>query len=182
MTGDEAMVRLQKQVGRLQVITAAMGLGLAAVLVSGAARDPVQDEIKARRIALVDSRGVERVVMGEDTGRRHGRSAAVWIYDETGAERGGMGTFQNGQASIALDAPAGVGASMPDRLGLAVSSTGAASIQLNNNDTGVPVRLVTDAAGGGGVELIEFDRAAKVARIRRLSYGDDTRREVSIGD
>lgn len=182
MTTDEAIVRLQKQVARLQTITVAMGLGLTVVLVSGAARDPVQDEIKARRIALVDSRGVERVVLGEDAGRQHGRSAAIWIYDETGAERGGMGTFENGQASMALDAPVGVGATMRDRLGLVVSSDGAASIRLNNNDTGVPVRLVTDPAGGGGLELIEFDHAEKKARIRRLTYGDDVRREVSLGD
>ena len=60
MTEDGKIARLQKQVGRLQLATVAMGLGLAAVLVTGAARDPVQDEIKARRIALVDSRGVER--------------------------------------------------------------------------------------------------------------------------
>ncbi|HWQ85805.1 hypothetical protein [Brevundimonas sp.] len=181
MNTDETIARLQKQLNRLQTITVAMGAGLAVVLVAGAARDPIQDEIKARRIALVDSRGVERVVLGEDSGRRHGRSAAVWIYDETGAERGGLGTFENGQASLALDAPAGVGATMPDRLGLVVSSTGAASVQLNNNDTGVPVRLVTDPGGGGGVELIEFDHAEKKARIRRLTYGDDTRREVSMG-
>lgn len=181
MNTGETIDRLQKQLNRLQTITVAMGAGLAVVLVAGAARDPIQDEIKARRIALVDSRGVERVVLGEDTGRRHGRSAAVWIYDATGAERGGLGTFENGQASLALDAPAGVGAAMPDRLGLIVSSTGAASVQLNNNDTGVPVRLVTDPGGGGGVELIEFDHAEKKARIRRLTYGDDTRREVSMG-
>ena len=137
--------------------------------------------MRARRIAVVDSRGVERVVIGEDAGRRHGRSAAVWIYDETGAERGGMGTFENGQASIALDAPVGVGATMRERLGLVVASDGAASIQLNNNDTGVPVRLVTDAAGGGGVELIEFDHDERKARIRRLSYGGDSQREVSLG-
>lgn len=182
MTENAKIVDLQKQVGRLQVVTIVMGLGLAAVLVSGAARDPVQDEIKARRIALVDSRGVERVVLGEDAGRQHGRSAAVWIYDETGAERGGMGTFENGQASIALDAPVGVGAAMRDRLGLVVSSSGGAAIQLNNNDTGVPVRLVADPAGGGGVELIEFDHAEKKARVRRLTYGDDIRREVSLGN
>jgi hypothetical protein len=181
MTNDETIARLQKQVGRLQAITAAMGVGFAVVLVGGAAQNPVQDEIKAHRIALVDSRGVERVVMGEDTGRQHGRGAALWIYDETGAERGGIGTFENGQASMALDAPVGVGAAMRDRLGLVVSSSGAASIQLNNNDTGVPVRLVADAAGGGGVELIEFDHAERKARIRRLSYGDDSRREVSLG-
>ena len=181
MTDNDRIAGLQKQVGRLQAITLALGAGLALVLVTGAARDPVQDEIKARRIALVDSRGVERVVLGEDTGRQHGRSAAIWIYDETGAERGGMGTFENGQASIALDAPVGVGAAMRDRLGLIVSSSGGASIQLNNNDTGVPVRLVADSAGGGGVELIEFDHDEKKARIRRLTYGEDVRREVPLG-
>lgn len=182
MSSDsDKIARLQKQLTRLQAITVAMGAGLAVVLVGGAARDPVQDEIKARRIALVDARGVERVVLGEDAGRQHGRSAAIWIYDETGAERGGMGTFENGQASIALDAPVGVGSPMRDRLGLVVSNTGGASIQLNNNDTGVPVRLVADPGGGGGVELIEFDHAGKKARIRRLTYGDDVRREISIG-
>lgn len=182
-TDNEEISSLRKQLGRLQVITFAMAAGLVAVVVGGAASgNIVQDEIKARRIALVDSRGVERVVLGEDAGRRHGRSAAVWIYDETGAERGGLGTFENGQASLALDAPAGVGATMPDRLGLVVSSTGAASVQLNNNDTGVPVRLVTDAAGGGGVELIEFDHVAKTARIKRLAYAGETRREVALGD
>lgn len=181
-TDNEEISSLRKQVGRLQVITLAMAAGMVAVVVGGAASgNAVQDEIKARRIALVDSRGVERVVLGEDAGRQHGRSAAVWIYDETGAERGGLGTFENGQASLALDAPVGVGAQMRDRLGLIVSNTGAASVQLNNNDSGVPVRLVADAAGGGGVELIEFDHAEKTARIRRLTYGDDVRREVSIG-
>jgi len=180
MTDNDRIARLQKQLTRLQMVTVAMGAGLAVVLVTGAARDPVQDEIKARRIALVDARGVERVVLGEDEGRQHGRSAAVWIYDETGAERGGFGTFENGQASMALDAPVGVGAAMRDRLGLIVSSTGGASIQLNNNDTGVPVRLVTDPAGGGGVELIEFDHAERKARIKRLSYAGETIREVSL--
>lgn len=181
-TDNEEISSLRKQLGRLQVITFAMAAGMVAVAVGGAAGgNTVQDEIRARRIALVDSRGVERVVLGEDTGRQHGRSAAIWIYDETGAERGGMGTFENGRASMALDAPVGVGAPMRDRLGLVVTNTGAASIQLNNNDTGVPVRLVTDADGGGGVELIEFDHAEKKARIRRLTYRDDVRREVSIG-
>ena len=180
MTDNDRIARLQKQLTRLQMVTVAMGAGLAVVLVTGAARDPVQDEIKARRIALVDARGVERVVLGEDAGRQHGRSAAVWIYDETGAERGGFGTFENGQASMALDAPVGVGAAMRDRLGLIVSSNGGASIQLNNNDTGVPVRLVTDPAGGGGVELIEFDHAERKARIKRLSYAGETTREVSL--
>jgi len=178
---NDTIDRLQKQVGRLQITTLALAAGLAVVLVGGAARDPVQDEVKARRIALVDGRGVERVVIGTDAGRQHGQSAALWIYDETGVERGGLGTFENGQASLALDAPAGVGAPMRDRLGLVVSRTGAASIRLNNNDTGVPVRLVTDAEGGGGLELIAFDHAERKARIRRLTYEGETTREIPMG-
>lgn len=179
---SDKIARLQKQLTRLQAITVAMGVGLAVVLVSGAVRDPVQDEIKARRIALVDSRGVERVVLGEDSGRQHGRSAGVLIFDETGAERGGFGTFENGQASLALDAPEGVGAPMRDRLGLIVSRSGGAVVQLNNNDSGVPVRLVADPGGGGGVELIEFDHVEKKARIKRLTYAGETRQEFPIGN
>ena len=119
--------------------------------------------------------------MGEDAGRQHGRSAALWIFDETGAERGGMGTFENGQASLAFDAPVGVGDQrVRDRLGMVVDANGEASIRLNNNDTGVPVRLVTDETGGG-LELIEFNHDTKTAHIKRLTYAGESVREVSFG-
>lgn len=181
-SNNPEIATLQGKLARLQLVTLAMGAGMAAVLISGAGSDPVQDEIKARRIALVDSRGVERIVMGEDAGRQHGRSAAMWIFDESGAERGGMGTFENGRASMAFDAPVGVGDQrMRDRVGMAVDAKGAASIQLNNNDTGVPIRLVTDEAGGGGLELIQFDHQTKTAHIKRLSYAGETIREVPFG-
>lgn len=182
MTDADRIASLQTKLSRLQLVTGVLGLGLAAVLLAGAARNPVQDEVKARRIVLVDSRGVERVVLGEDTGRQQGRSAGIILFDDTGAERGGISTFDNGQVSMALDAPVGVGASMRDRLGLVVDKNGGAAIMLNNNDTGVPVRLVANAEGGGGLELIEFDHAAKTARIRRLTYGEDQRQELPFGD
>ena len=63
-----------------------------------------------------------------------------------------------------------------------VAGEAAKGIAAVQNDTGVPVRLVADPDGGGGVELIEFDHAEKKARIRRLTYGDDVRREVPFGD
>ena len=182
MTDADRIASLQTKLSRLQIVSGVLALGLAAVLLSGAARDPIQDEVKGRRIVLVDSRGVERVVLGEDTGRQQGRSAGIILFDDTGAERGGIATFDNGQVSMALDAPVGVGSSMRDRLGLVVDKNGGAAILLNNNDTGVPVRLVTDPEGGGGLELIEFDHDAKMARIRRLTYGDDVRRELPFGD
>lgn len=181
MTDSEKIAGLEQRLGRLQFATLALGAGLAVVVLGAAARDPIQDQITARRIAVVDDRGIERVVIGQDSeARTHGRSAALWIYDDTGAERGGFGTFENGQASFALDAPVGVGAATRDRLGLVVSKDGAASIQLNNNDTGVPVRMVTDSEGGGGLELIAFDHAERKAHIRRLTYAGDTVREVSL--
>ena len=183
MTDSEKIAALQKRLGRLQFATLALGAGLAVVVLGAAAQgDPVQDEVRARRIAVVDDRGVERVVIGQDAEARvHGRSGAVWIYDGTGAERGGFGTFDNGQASFALDAPVGVGAATRDRLGLVVSKDGSASVQLNNNDTGVPVRLVTDSEGGGGLELIAFDHAERKAHIRRLTFAGETVREIPLG-
>lgn len=182
MTDADRIARLQVKLTQLQLVTGGLLFGLAVLLLTGAARNPVQDEVRAHRIVLVDSQGVERVVMGEDTGRMHGRSAGIILFDDTGTERGGISTFENGQVTMALDAPLGVGSAMRDRLGLVVDKQGGAAIMLNNNDTGVPVRLVADPEGGGGLELIQFDHETKTARIRRLSYGEDVRHELSFGD
>jgi hypothetical protein len=182
MTDADRIERLQVKLSRLQMVTGIMGLGLIALLVAGVARDPIQDEIKAHRIALVDSKGVERVVLAENTGRMHGQSAGIYVLDDTGAERGGMSTFEDGRVTMALDAPVGVGSPMRDRLGLAVYKDGGAALMLNNNDTGVPVRLVANAEGGGGLELINFDHETKTAHIRRLTHSEDVRQELPFGD
>lgn len=182
MTDADRIERLQLKLTQLQLVMGVLLFGIATLLLMGATRNPVQDEVRAYRIVLVDSQGVERVVLGEDTGRMHGRSAGINLFDETGAERGGITTFENGQVSLALDAPVGGGSSMRDRLGLVVDKQGGAAIMLNNNDTGVPVRMVADAQGGGGLELIQFDHDTKTARIRRLTYGDDVHQELPFGD
>jgi len=177
----QEVLRLKKHVGRLQFATLALAVTATAVLVGGAAGDgAVSDEIRARRIAIIDDKGVERVVLGQDSeARQHGRSAALWIYDETGAERGGFGTFANGQASLAIDAPEGVGSSPRDRLGLRVTETGEASIMVQNNDTGVPVRMIADGDEGGGLEFLECRRAEQVIRIKRLTIAGETTRDIS---
>ena len=93
-----------------------------------------------------------------------------------------MVTFDDGSAVIALDAPVGVGASMRDRLGLRVDADGSASISLVNNQTGIPVRLVSDAeGGGGGVEFFEYDLPNRKATVKRIDFSGASTREMSLG-
>ena len=100
--------------------------------------------------------------------------------DELGNERGGFGTFDDLSVVLALDAPLGVGAAMRDRIALVVTADGSATVRLNDNKTAVPVRLATDAEGGGGLEFIGYDLDARKATIRRLSFDGETEREVSL--
>ena len=69
---------------------------------------------------------------------------------------------------------------MPDRLGLTVSRDGTASIMLLNNQTMIPVRLVTDREGKGGVEFLEYDLEARTATIHRINGEGQTSREISL--
>ena len=102
------------------------------------------------------------------------------MFDETGNERGGFGTMEDGSVVLALDAPVGVGSSMRDRVGLKVYKNGSAYISLINNKTGIPVRMVSDADGGGGVEFLDYDLKARKAFIKRLSYNGESKTERSL--
>ena len=113
-------------------------------------------------------------------GQRRSRACGITIHDRTGAERGGMNTFDDLSAVIALDAPVGVGAPMRDRAGIMVDPDGSASVMLIDNQTKVPVRLQTDAAGGGGLEFIGYDAEKKLARIKRLSMAGESQREEAL--
>ena len=73
-------------------------------------------EIVASKITIVDEKGRRRLLLGGEYAKgRISKSAGLYIFDETGTERGGMGTMEDGSAVIALDAPAGVGSPMRDR-------------------------------------------------------------------
>ena len=142
----------------------------------------VFDSIRARQISIVDENGTVRLLLGEDARAtdRRGRMSALLVFDELGNERGGFGTFDDLSVVLALDAPLGVGAAMRDRIGLVVTADGSARLNLNDNTTAVPVRLTTDAEGGGGLEFIGYDLDARKATIRRLSFDGETEREVSL--
>ena len=155
-----------------------------ALLCSGFTRQEpeVFDSIRARQISIVDDKGTVRLLLGEDTKniQRRGRCSGVVVFDELGNERGGFGTFDDLSVVLALDAPLGVGAPMRDRIGLVVDADGSADVRLIDNKTTVPVRLSTDAEGGGGLEVIGYDLEARKATIRRLSFDGETEREISL--
>jgi hypothetical protein len=42
--------------------------------------------------------------------------------------------------------------------------------------------MAADASGGGGLELIGYDFERKIATVKRLSFGGETRQELPLGD
>lgn len=71
---------------------------------------------------------------------------------------------------------------MRDRIGLRVEKTGAASIALINNQTGIPVRLLAEAEGPGGIEFIDYDLDARKAFIKRIDYKGESKTEQNLGN
>src|SRR5690606_3403751 len=117
--------RLRRTQGALVALTlAAAGAIMAAQADKPAATPPadVVDEVRTRKLVVVDDAGVARITIGQDAPgtQRRSRAAGITIRDQHGHERGGMGTMDDGSAVLALDAPAGVGSEMPDRAGIAV--------------------------------------------------------------
>ena len=140
--------------------------------------------MRTRRLVVVDDAGRTRVQVGqdpEDAGRR-ARSAGLQIFDNTGHERGGFSTFDDGSVVFAMDAPHGVGDPMPDRLGLMVYPDGATLINLLDNETRAVARLYTEADGSGGVQVFKWDMSAKLIDSRTLTYDGDRRDTQPIGE
>jgi hypothetical protein len=180
-----SLARLQRRVRRTETALVATLLiaGGAVAMGIGRPQDAVSDEIRTRRLVVVDEAGTRRVVIEEEPADadRRARAAGIVLFDRHGNERGGIVTFDDDTAVIALDAPAGVGAPMRDRLALRVNTDGTASLMLLDNRTAVPVRLVTDADGGGGLEFLRYDLEKRTATVRRLDGAGETSREISLG-
>jgi len=142
------------------------------------------ETLRARRLEIVDERGVVRVAIGQDPKdtQRRSRACGLTVHDSTGAERGGFATMDDLSVVLGMDAPHGVGAPMRDRIGLQVDADGSASVGLIDNKTQIPVRLQSDAAGGGGLEFIGYDLERKVATIKRLAFAGESRREIPLGE
>lgn len=189
------VVRLERALRRQRLAGAALLalLLVAAIAPQSAPPAPAQRapgasaapaELTVRRLVVVDDQGRTRLVLGQDPAdtQRRSRSCGLTIYDGSGAERGGLSTMDDGSVVLGLDAPVGVGSPMRDRIGLAVSPNGAARIDLINNQTLLPVRLVSDADGTGGVEFFKYDLDKRECTIRRLSHEGESTRTESLGD
>lgn len=185
MSERELTARINKLEGRLRTITI-IAIAATAWIVFGqginanaGSDEPV--EITASKITIVDQEGNRRILLGSDYEKgRISEAAGIFIFDDTGTERGGFITMKDGSAVIALDAPAGVGNPMRDRLGLKVYKNGAAMISILNNKTLMPVRLISDEDGGGGVEFLDYDLEARKVSIKRLDFKGETTTEQSL--
>ncbi len=177
--------RLTRSVRRMKMAFLAMLLFAGVVFAVGFGPDQegVVDEVRARRLVIVDDAETRRVVIEQEAehAQRRDRAAGIVLFDRHGTERGGMVTFDDGSAVIALDAPAGVGAPMRDRLALQVGPDGSASIAVLDNRTAIPVRLVSDRDGGGGLELLEYDLEQRTCTVRRLDGAGESTRELDLG-
>lgn len=187
MSEHELMMRIKTLESRLRAITI-ITIAIAAWVVLGrgthaGANDDNEEpvEIVASKITIVDENGIRRLLLGSDNLKgRISKASGLLIFDETGAERGGTGTMTDGSATIALDAPVGVGSPMRDRLGLKVYKNGAAMISIINNQTGITVRLISDEDGKGGIEFIDYDLGARKAIIKRIDFNGETKTEQSL--
>ena len=171
---QDRFARLEKSLSRTRLAASGLGIALTLVVATGFVQrgSTVSEEVRTRRVVVIDDKDVVRVAIGQDPpdAKRRFRSAGIWIYDTTGAERGGMGTFDDGQASMALDAPVGVGSTMRDRIGMVVAKNGATQFMLIDNLTRGIVRLTSDGNGNGGLDLLKWDMEAKKVHIRSLNY------------
>ena len=158
----------------LGVAGAVLGLGLTLGM-ARTSQDEVSEVVRTRNLAIEDENGVLRVLVGDLGERMHGNSAGIAIFDETGAERFGVGTFPDGRINMGFDAPTGVGHAMRDRLGLGVGADGGAYLMMIDNGTRVPVRIVTepDGVGVGWLEFLDWeeDEAGQSAYVGTRRIG-----------
>ena len=181
--GLDRIARLERTVRRMQAALAVVvGAGAACVLAGFAAARGPEEEIRTKRVVVVDDAGVQRILIGQDAKdtRRRSRSAGLWIFDSTGAERAGMGTMDDGSVGFGMDAPTGVGAAMRDRLGMTVGADGSAELILIDNRTGGVVKLESAGDGRGGLRLLKSEPEAKRIRSKLLSYDGEVSEDFPI--
>jgi len=183
---QDRMALVERSLRRTQLAAAGVGLVIVASVGVQFVRRPAEvlDEVRTRRLVVVDDEGRVRVQIAQDprdTDRR-ARSAGLQIFDNTGYERGGFSTFDDGSVVFAMDAPHGVGDPMPDRIGLMVYPDGGTHINLLDNQTRAIARLYTEADGGGGVQVLKWDMPAKLIHLRTLTYDGDQRDTRPIGE
>lgn len=135
----------------------------------------VQREIRVHRIYAVDDAGTVRVRIGQDPpgGHRASPASGVIVYDETGLERGGMGTMANGRVAMGLDASSTPKGTARDRVGLMVDGKGNTMFMLLDAQ-GAPVVMAKGADKGGTLQVLEATPDGKQLQVRTLGVRGDT--------
>lgn len=182
----DRITSLERAGRRHRVLATGAGLVMLGALCLSAKRG-VEDlqvgTLTAEHIVVIDGEGRPRLVLGEDPAdtQRRSRSSGLTLLDDTGSERGGFATMEDGSVVLGMDSPAGVGAAMRDRIGLVVSPDGSARIDLIDNQTRLVVRLVSETPGTGGIEFFEYDTEAREVTVTRIDENDRQQRTISLG-
>lgn len=182
---EDRIALLERSLQRARATAVAVGLVVVGLIGVQCAREPpnASEELRTRRLVVVDDEGQVRVEIAQDSKDtdRRARSAGLRVFDNTGHERGGLATFDDGSVVFAMDAPNGIGAPMPDRLGLTVSPDGSADVMLIDNQTRAVVKLVSDGTGGGGVQTFKWDMGAKQIHVKTLTYDGEHNEVLAMG-
>jgi len=182
---EDRIATLERSLRRTRFTLRALILGVLLVVAVGFVQGGTQttDEVRTRRLVIVDDSGNERIVLAQDlpTGQRTSRATGLTLFDDKGSERGGFSTMEDGSVVLAMDAPLGVGAPMRDRIGLKVHPDGSAYVMLIDNQTRAVAKLQSDGAEGG-IQVFKWDMDAKQVHIRTLTFDGDVRDSVPFGN
>jgi len=156
-------------------------LAVAVGFVQGGTR--TTDEVRTRRLVIVDDNDNVRIVLAQDppSTERVSRGTGLTLFDDKGSERGGFSTMEDGSVVLGMDAPLGVGAPMRDRIGLKVDPDGSAYVMLIDNQTRAVAKMQSDG-DEGGVQVFKWDMDAKRIHIRTLTFDGDVRDSVPFGN
>jgi len=181
-------LRVRKLERRLRGTQGVLGItvGIGAMALLGAAAQPerdVSDEIRTRRLAVVDDQGVTRILIAQDSddGQRRSRAAGITLFGKDGAERGGFSTFDDDSVVLGLDAPVGVGSAMRDRVGIMVMPSGAAHVMLIDNHTRGAVRLFSNGEGAGGIHTFDWHTDEGYVDVKTLDFHGEKVERVDLG-
>ncbi len=182
LTIEDRLNHLERAVRRARAAASAAAVLAATLLALGFARSPgISDEVRTHRVVVVDHEGRPRILLAEDESNwRISRTAGLTLMDTTGNERGGFSTMADGSVVLGLDAPRGVGASMPDRIGIKVYPDGSGHVMLIDNQTRAVAKLESDGQSGG-VIVYKWDMDAKQIHRRTVTFDGDVRDSVPMG-
>jgi len=95
---EERLARLESQNRRLKSLFAVICACFGLCLVAAAPQAPVVNEVRARRVVVVDGEGTERVVLGEDKDalNKREKTFGLSIRDANGKRRGSLVTREVG--------------------------------------------------------------------------------------